>query len=120
MLIIISGSCFTTISCERCHRTPFSRHSFIASPFSISPVLHSASGSPMLMELRRKILSKDFATTPLIPAYFIAIEASSLEEPQPKFSPATIKFPALRLRKSGSRSSMQCCANTLGSVSANL
>ncbi len=45
------------------------------------------------MELRKKIRAKDLATMHRIPRALITSGACSLEEPQPKFFPATIISP---------------------------
>ncbi len=65
-------------------------------------------GNPILIEFLKNILAKLFAITQEIPKALIDIGACSLEDQQPKFSPATIKSPSLDfLTKSLSISSMQ-------------
>src|SRR5438105_4191090 len=57
------------------------------------------------------------ATTAATPDALIDTGATSRDDPQPKFAPATMMSPALTLStKSGSRSAMQCFANSTGSV----
>ena len=74
---------------------------------------HSSIGSPMLIELRKKILANVEAMTQLTPDSLMAIGACSRDEPQPKFLPATMMSPALtRFTKVLSRSSMQCEASS--------
>ena len=47
----------------------------------------------------------------------MAIGACSRLDPQPKFLPPTMMSPGfILLRKSGSASSMQCCASSVGSL----
>ena len=49
------------------------------------------------MELRKKIRAKDLAMTHWIPSALMISGACSLEEPQPKFLPATMISPFLDL-----------------------
>ena len=57
------------------------------------------------------------AMTQLTPLALMASGACSRDDPQPKFSPATIMSPGLTLpAKEGSMSSMQCRASSAASV----
>ena len=56
------------------------------------------------MELRKNILAKDFAITHWIPNALMISGACSLEEPQPKFFPATMMSPGLIWAASSGRS----------------
>ncbi len=51
-------------------------------------------GKPMLIAFLKNILAKLFAITHETPNALIEIGACSLEEPQPKLSPATIMSPS--------------------------
>ena len=80
------------------------------SPSFISAHASSLSkiGNPMLIAFLKNILAKLFAITQEIPNALIDIGACSLEDQQPKLSPATITSPSLTLStKSLSMSSMQ-------------
>ena len=69
------------------------------------------------MELRKKILAKVEATTQATPQARMATGACSREEPDPKFSSATMMSPFCTRRGNvGSRSSRQCFASSAGSV----
>ena len=75
---------------------------------------HSSIGSPIFIELRKKMRANVAAMTQLMPDALIAIGACSREEPQPKFLPPTMISPSLTfLTKSLSISSMQCDASSL-------
>ena len=68
------------------------------------------------MAFLKNILAKLEATIPFMPQPFSAMGACSLEEPQPKFSPATTKSPAFTFfGNSGHVSSRQWMARDLGS-----
>jgi hypothetical protein len=53
----------------------------------------SIAGMPRLMQFRKKIRAKLFATTAPTPSFLSAATAYSREEPQPKFSPPTRMSP---------------------------
>src|SRR5207244_2192730 len=53
----------------------------------------SIAGMPRLMQLRKKMRAKLFATTAPTPSFFSAATAYSRDEPQPKFSPPTRMSP---------------------------
>ena len=60
--------------------------------------------------------AKLFAMTASTPAALMAIGACSRDEPQPKFSSATMMSPGATLpTNDASRSSMQCFASSAGS-----
>src|SRR5208283_4378490 len=76
----------------------------------------SMSGSPILIAFRKKIRAKDGAMTATTPASRRARAACSLEEPHPKFLPATITAPLSRGASAGSRSSNTWVAQMLRSL----
>jgi hypothetical protein len=57
--------------------------------------LHSITGKPMFMALRKKMRANDSPMTHLTPEYFSASGACSRLEPQPKFFPPTRMTPPL-------------------------
>src|SRR3990167_9714431 len=70
-------------------------------------------GRPMLILFLENILAKLSAITQETPAALIAMGACSLDEPQPKFFPATMISPGLTFfAKRGSASSMQWLARS--------
>ena len=64
---------------------------------------HSMSSRPLLMALRKKILAKLLAMMQRMPAAFRTEAAISREEPQPKFSPATMASPGRSCAASSGR-----------------
>src|SRR5439155_343576 len=99
--------------------SPFAMSTSITSPvltFRRNPG-HSSTGSPRLIEFRKKIRANELARIADTPSVFSAIGACSRLDPHPKLSPATIRSPAWTpLAQAGLTASKACAANTLGSV----
>ena len=71
----------------------------------------------MILQFLKNILANDFAITQLTPEPIIDSGACSRDEPQPKLIPPTIISPSFTLLANVvSISSMQCFANSFGSV----
>src|SRR2546430_3591362 len=78
---------------------------------------HSSTGSPRLIEFRKKIRANELARIADTPSVFSAIGACSRLDPHPKLSPATMRSPTWTLlAQAGSTASKACVANILESV----
>src|SRR5437773_2740230 len=99
--------------------SPFAMSTSITSPaltFRRNPG-HSSTGSPRLIEFRKKIRANELARIADTPSVFSAIGACSRLDPHPKLSPATMRSPAWTpLAQAELTASKACAANTLGSV----